>query len=83
MYIYTHENWQFPLYPVLQVFNKGAWSGAQMEGAVKFSDKNEKEWTEEQMREGRQGHLSLLTSGSNQGASQAGLNMGKQRMVMD
>jgi hypothetical protein len=48
----------------------------------KMSEKNEKEWTEEELRAGRQGTVGLQM-GSNKGASQAGLNLGKQRMIND
>jgi len=48
----------------------------------KMSEENKREFTEEQIRQGRDAHLGLQM-GSNEGASQAGLNMGKQRMVLD
>ena len=44
---------------------------------------NKREFSEEQIRQGRDAHLSLQYSGSNQGASQAGISMGKQRMIND
>lgn len=59
--------------------NKG-YEGPTLGPKMAVADK--KEWTEEQMREGRQGHLGLQM-GSNQGASQAGISMGKQRMILD
>lgn len=60
--------------------NKPEYTGPKM--GPKMSAKNEKEWTEEELRAGRQGTIGLQM-GSNQGASQAGLNMGKQRMIQD
>lgn len=47
----------------------------------KMSDANKREFTEEQMKAGA-GHISLQ-HGSNKGASQAGLNMGKPRSILD
>ena len=49
----------------------------------KMSHGNKREFSEEQIRQGRDAHLSLQYSGSNQGASQAGISMGKQRMIND
>lgn len=57
------------------------YDGPVMGGAVKMSDKNERTFTEEQMR-ASEGQVSLQY-GSNKGASQAGVNMGKQRMILD
>jgi hypothetical protein len=48
-----------------------------------MSHGEKRNFTEEQIRQGRDAQISLLTGGSNQGASQAGLNMGKQRMILD
>lgn len=47
----------------------------------KMADKNVREFTEEQLEAGKYVHS--LQYGSNQGASQAGINMGKQRMIND
>ncbi|XP_069139477.1 myophilin-like isoform X2 [Argopecten irradians] len=47
----------------------------------KMAEKQEREFTEAQLREGR--NVISLQYGSNEGASQAGLNMGKQRSIMD
>jgi len=49
----------------------------------KMSHGNKREFSEEQIRQGRDAHLSLQYSGSNKGASQAGISMGKQRMILD
>ena len=46
-----------------------------------MAEKQSREFTEDQLREGR--NVISLQYGSNQGASQAGLNMGKQRMIYD
>lgn len=46
-----------------------------------MSSENKREFTEEQLRAG-DAHISLQY-GSNKGASQAGLNMGKMRSVHD
>lgn len=59
--------------------NKG-YSGPTL--GPKMAEKHEREWTEDQLREGRQGIIGLQ-AGSNKGASQAGINMGKQRMIQD
>lgn len=48
----------------------------------KMSEGDKREWTEDDLRAGRQGIIGLQ-AGSNQGASQAGVNMGKQRMIAD
>lgn len=48
----------------------------------KMSEGEKREWTAEDMRAGRQGIIGLQ-AGSNKGASQAGVNMGKQRMIID
>lgn len=48
----------------------------------KMSEKHSKEWSEDQLREGRQGTIGLQ-AGSNKGASQAGLNIGKGRSITD
>lgn len=48
----------------------------------KMAEKQSKEWTEDQLREGRQGIIGLQ-AGSNKGASQAGINMGKGRSITD
>ncbi len=43
---------------------------------------NKREFSEEQLRAGRDGQIGLQM-GSNKGATQAGLNMGKPRSVHD
>lgn len=48
----------------------------------KMAEKQEREWTEDQLREGRQGIIGLQ-AGSNKGASQAGINIGKPRSILD
>ena len=48
----------------------------------KMSEENKREFTEEQNRKGRDAVIGLQ-AGQNQGASQAGISMGKQRMVLD
>jgi len=47
----------------------------------KMSEAQKREFTEEQLRAG-DGQISLQ-AGSNKGASQAGISMGKQRMIVD
>ncbi|XP_048749243.1 myophilin-like isoform X2 [Ostrea edulis] len=47
----------------------------------KMAEKQSREFSEDQLREGR--NVISLQYGSNKGASQAGLNMGKQRMIND
>lgn len=47
----------------------------------KLAQENKREFTEEQLREGS--NVVSLQYGTNKGASQAGLNMGKQRMIND
>jgi len=48
----------------------------------KMSEKCERNFSEEEIRKGRDAHLGLQM-GTNVGASQAGLSMGKQRMIID
>jgi hypothetical protein len=48
----------------------------------KMAAENKREFTEEQLRAGRDGQVGLQM-GSNKGATQAGLNMGKPRSVHD
>lgn len=47
----------------------------------KMAEENVREFTDEQLEAGK--HVISLQYGSNQGASQAGVNMGKQRMIAD
>lgn len=56
------------------------WDGPTL--GPKMSEENKREFSEELLHAGRQGHIGLQ-AGSNKGASQAGLNMGKQRMILD
>jgi len=48
----------------------------------KMAEENKREFTEDQLRAGRQGHIGLQ-AGSNKGATQSGINMGKPRSVHD
>ena len=48
----------------------------------KMAEENKREFSEEQLRAGRQGHIGLQ-AGSNKGATQSGLNIGKPRSVHD
>lgn len=47
-----------------------------------MSTENKRNFTDEQIRQGRDAQIGLQ-AGQNKGASQAGQNMGKQRMIMD
>ncbi|GAB1598020.1 myophilin-like [Argonauta hians] len=47
----------------------------------KMAEENKREFTQEQLDAGK--HVVSLQYGSNQGASQAGISMGKQRMIAD
>ncbi|KAL3313441.1 Muscle-specific protein 20 [Cichlidogyrus casuarinus] len=47
----------------------------------KLAHENKREFTEEQLREGA--NVVSLQYGTNKGASQAGMSMGKQRMILD
>jgi len=47
-----------------------------------MAEENKREFTEDQLRAGRQGHIGLQ-AGSNKGATQSGINMGKPRSVHD
>ena len=47
----------------------------------KESEKNERNFTEEQMKQGQS--VIGLQMGTNKGASQAGMNMGKPRHIID
>lgn len=47
-----------------------------------MSAENKREFSEELLREGRDGHIGLQ-AGSNKGATQAGINMGKPRSIND
>jgi len=68
------------LYALARTAKNKGYAGPTMGPKMAVADK--KEWTEDQLREGRQGHLGLQM-GSNEGASQAGISMGKQRMILD
>lgn len=46
-----------------------------------MAEENKREFTTEQLEAGK--HVVSLQYGSNEGASQAGLNMGKRRMIQD
>ena len=62
---------------VLQCLNKG-FDGPAF--GPRMSQQNKREFTEEQMRLGREGHIGLQ-AGYNKGATPAGINMGKQRLI--
>ena len=47
-----------------------------------MAESQHREWTEDQLRANRQGIIGLQM-GSNQGATQAGLNIGKARSIND
>ena len=47
-----------------------------------MSHGEKREFNEAELRAGRQGTIGLQ-AGSNKGASQAGISMGKQRMIAD
>jgi len=48
----------------------------------KMAEKCERNFTEDEIRKGRDAHLGLQM-GTNKGASQAGMNLGKQRKIID
>ncbi len=48
----------------------------------KMSEENKRNFTEEENRAARDGHISLQ-AGQNKGATQAGISMGKGRKIMD
>jgi hypothetical protein len=48
----------------------------------KMAEQNKREFSEDQLRAGREGHIGLQ-AGSNKGATQSGINMGKPRSVHD
>lgn len=60
--------------------NNPEYTGPKM--GPKMSEKEERQWTEDELRAGRQGTIGLQM-GSNKGASQAGINMGKARSIND
>lgn len=47
----------------------------------KMAEKNERQFTEAQMREAQ--NVVSLQYGSNKGANQSGINMGKPRSILD
>lgn len=47
-----------------------------------MATKNEREFTDEQIRAGRDGHIGLQ-AGYNKGATQSGTNMGNMRHIVD
>lgn len=47
-----------------------------------MSEENKREFSEDLLRQGRQGIIGLQ-AGSNKGATQAGINMGKPRSIND
>lgn len=47
-----------------------------------MSEGEAREWSEDEMRAGRQGTIGLQM-GSNKGATAAGVSMGKPRMITD
>ncbi|CAI2733671.1 unnamed protein product [Schistosoma spindalis] len=52
-----------------------------IEPGPKLAQENKREFTDEQLREGA--NVISLQYGTNKGASQAGMTMGKQRMILD
>jgi len=58
---------------------KNGWTGPSI--GVKLSQKNERTFTEQQMNDGKT--VIGLQYGTNKGASQAGMNIGKTRHIMD
>ena len=64
---------------VLQCLNKG-FDGPAF--GPKMAEQNKREFSEEQLRAGREGVIGLQ-AGSNKGATQSGTNMGKPRSVHD
>lgn len=48
----------------------------------KMAEAQHREWTEDELRANRQGIIGLQ-AGSNKGATQAGINMGKGRSIND
>lgn len=70
-------DWYFSFH--LQSQTKPGWDGPVL--GPKMADTNVREFTEEQMAAGKNVHS--LQYGSNKGASQAGMNLGKQRMIND
>ena len=48
---------------------------------VKISTENKRQFTDEQLKQGKT--VIGLQMGTNQGASQAGMNIGKTRAIMD
>ncbi|KAF6017850.1 TAGLN3 [Bugula neritina] len=56
------------------------WDGPML--GPKMATKNEREFTEEQIRAGRDSHIGLQ-AGYNKGATQSGINMGNTRHIVD
>lgn len=73
MYVHTNQHILF------QAQTRPDYTGPVL--GPKMAEKQSREFTEDQLREGR--NVISLQYGSNKGASQAGLNMGKQRMIND
>ena len=67
------------LYALSAVSIKNGWAGASI--GVKMSEQNKRTFTEEQLNEGKT--VIGLQYGTNKGASQAGMNIGKTRHIMD
>ena len=67
------------LYALSAVSIKNGWAGASI--GVKMSEENKRNFTEEQLNEGKT--VIGLQYGTNKGASQAGMNIGKTRHIMD
>ena len=68
------------LYPHRTQCQVNGFEGASL--GPRMSEENRRNFSEEHNRKGRDANVSLQY-GSNKGASQAGLNMGKQRMITD
>jgi len=67
------------LYSLSSMSQKQGFSGPCI--GVKISTQNKRQFTEQQMNEGKA--VIGLQMGTNQGASQAGMNIGKTRAIMD
>jgi len=67
------------LYAVSAVSVKNGWTGPSI--GAKLAQKNERNFTDEQLNEGKT--VIGLQYGTNKGASQAGMSIGKTRKIMD
>ena len=67
------------IYALSAVSIKNGWTGPSI--GVKLSEENKRQFTDEQLNEGKT--VIGLQYGTNKGASQAGMNIGKNRHIMD